>query len=153
MYNQKNIVTSPLIHKGYSFTLSLFCPYNDWLVILVPLVDSSTSKKLNKPRFVSFHLFSNVVACHEHIQPKWTTFIDPLRIYVHEANRYFKWNSVLCACFWITNMVFLDNCICSVNNLYFMVHWHSLSASGLFGDFALQVFCNPFVCFSIYIYI
>lgn len=149
MYNQIKIVTSPLIHKGYSFTWCLLGFPHNWLLILVPLIDSLTAT--SKKRFVSFHLFSNVVACHEHIQPKWTTFIDPLRIYVHEANRYFKWNSVLCACFWITNMVFLDNCICSVNNLYFMVHWHSLSVNGLLGDSALQVFCNPFVCFSIYI--
>lgn len=77
-----------------------------------------------------------------------------MRIYVRETNRYFKWNSVLCACFWITNMVFLDNCICSVNNRYFMVHWHSLSVSGLLGDSALQVFCNPvFVLVYINIYI
>lgn len=96
-------------------------PHYNWLLILVPLVNNwRQHQNLIWPLFRC--------CCLSRIQPAKVDNINrsfgDLQ-YVRETNRYFKWNSVLCACFWITNMVFLDDCICSVNNLYFMVHWHS----------------------------
>lgn len=66
----------------------------------------------------------------ERVQPKLTILPDPLWVYVHGTVRYFKWNSIFCACFGMTDMVFLDICICCVYSLYFMVH---MSVSGFSG--------------------